>query len=1187
MHARLSGLVGAAPWRLDADLTMQPAAGAVRLEVDHPFGRGALVAGVAGVDLAHLHGAARVDGSGAVRGLAIGPVVADVALDPGAVRGRVAARAPGGARVDLEAELSYAARPVVVRAARLDAEVAELGALAGPLLGPRAPRGQLSAEVTAAGPIDGLHIAGTVRGAALRMQDLTAAALVATADLSGLPRAPVGHVRVEARRVRRGPTDFGNLRADGDVRDAGRHLQVALAAGDPRLFYGGSARARIDRAPGGPTVIQVGELRVKTRQLTWSGHAGAVMLEPDGGVRVRDVTLASAAGRIRAEGELRAAGDRLLVDVAGLDLGAVRSALAPGARDVRGRVDLHLLLTQRARHLREVQLRVAARALELLPGTAPVALDVDAGLLHGDVHARVNIDGGRTGTAVVDVDARAPADPLDVKAWRRVDENSVHRAHVELVHLDVERFAAILGRGPPPLGVVDASVEVGPRLARVDARVHTAGIAVPDVDGPLSADLTLQVAGGRLTASGGVHRLGGGVATFTARAAVPAHLTRVASWRRLDVRDLEALHVTLKDVEPGSLRSVHDRYPDLAGRLNGTVAVAGASADRVSADLRLTGLRSARLTVPIDARLRTVLRDRETVLDLESTLGDRPLATAHGTLGAGLDALRQRRSDTLAQAPVRVSLRVKDFPLVAVQQALSLPGKADGTLAVNADIGGTASKPQVAFAASVGTSHLGAVAFDHLDARANLGAGQLVASVDTVQQGGGSLRGELRADVHDLRNGKLAVKASRFDLAFLALFATQRGLKVSGGVVDADVSVETSAGRRTPQGWIKLAKGDMRVTDVLATFHDANLDVKLGPGDAVAVKLDSNVGNGGHVTLDGTGQLGGLAPQAVRGTFSTRGLSISAGRIKLSLDSHGRITGDQLPDAYHVGIALEGATVHLPKLSGGGKLHDTGTPQDVAFVDEAGRRAAAKAHAVFPFLHVRLQTERSVLVLSEEVRAEVDVHLDAGIGAEGTVLRGQVRVEDGGFVELFGRRWSFKLSRASFAGDNPPDPELDVGLEHEFRTTTVSIAVTGRSAQPVIALAAEPGDYDQAQILGFVLGGDPDESGAATQGDVSDQALSAGMGLVVAPLLKQVLPVDTVSFKTKSGATEETVFTVGKWFFSDVFVSYQQRFGGEPDLQKNTVEGRLEWYFRHGLRLDVVVGDRGQDSADVLSVFRW
>jgi hypothetical protein len=150
--------------------------------------------------------------------------------------------------------------------------------------------------------------------------------------------------------------------------------------------------------------------------------------------------------------------------------------------------------------------------------------------------------------------------------------------------------------------------------------------------------------------------------------------------------------------------------------------------------------------------------------------------------------------------------------------------------------------------------------------------------------------------------------------------------------------------------------------------------------------------------------------------------------------------------------------------------------------------------------------------------------------------------------------------------------------------------LTGRGAAPLIALAADPGDFDQAQLLGFVLGGDPDENGEATKGDLSDKAMGAGMGLLMGqlqPVLKQVLPVDVISLSTKSGAQEQTVFTVGRWLFSDLFVSYRQVLGGEQDLQKNTVEGRMEWYFTHGMRLDVATGDRGQSSADILSVHRW
>jgi hypothetical protein len=46
-------------------------------------------------------------------------------------------------------------------------------------------------------------------------------------------------------------------------------------------------------------------------------------------------------------------------------------------------------------------------------------------------------------------------------------------------------------------------------------------------------------------------------------------------------------------------------------------------------------------------------------------------------------------------------------------------------------------------------------------------------------------------------------------------------------------------------------------------------------------------------------------------------------------------------------------------------------------------------------------------------------------------------------------------------------------------------------------------------------------------------------------------------------------------------------FSGQTDERQNANEGKLEWYFARRLRLDLILGDRGQDSADVLWIRRW
>lgn len=1195
-QVHLTGTLAGAPWGVEAKFGPRPpmASGSFHIDgvdpaavwANAPAGKVkvALTADLAGKSVATLRGTARMEASGELGGNRVDGVVADLRVAEGEVRGRIEAWAPG-ARVDVDGAVDIAARPPVVRSAKIRAKVPQLGRFVGDL-----PfQGDVVADLTASGPLDDLKVAGIVRGTALRYQDVRAVGLVVDADVSGLPKDLVGHARVEASGVQWRTTMFGAVRADGDFRDRGRHIVLALQSGGPELPYGANARARIDRTPGGPTVIQIGELTLKTRQLTWNGSAGSVTLEPDGGVGVKDLSLASSAGRIQASGQLRSKGDRLDVEVKDARIEDLRQAMAPDAPDVRGKVDARVSLLQRDRRLRQLQAKLSARELELRPMASPLSLDVEASLDGREVQARLSADGGRAGTVKLDVATRAPEDPLDLEAWRRFDERDLRKVHGELAQVDLERLFVLLNQENKPVGTVDATLDIGPSLATLEARIAAAGIVTPYVDRPLSAEVEIKLAQKKVAIDGHVRREGGGEAKLTARIAVPARISHVEEWKRLDVDDVEQAEVVFDGVDPAWIEPVRERYSDIEGKVTGTVAARARGDDIVTADLRLDGVRAAPLTLPIAARLRASLYQQRISIDLESSMGDRPLADVQGTIAAGLDAIRRGRTDAFLAASASAKVRVDALPLELVRKAMSLPVPASGALKVDAVLSGTVKQPVVDTTASLAGGRVGEVSFSKLDLEAHLDPGRFSAGVVAAQGGGGSFQTDVQVNLGNVRDGKVRMKANRFDLSFLALFATERGLKVTKGLLDADVSLDGTYAQHHAQGSLKLAGGDLRLAQELGTFHEVSLEVTLGPGDAIAAKLDTRVGSDGRLKVDGTAALVGLSLREAKGTFESQKLSVSTGKTRADVDSRGSFTGEPQADLYLLTVTLEDGTVSLPKLSGG-KLHPTGVPEDVVFVDARGRREEVATEGGKPFLRVRLRTERSILVKSEELRAELEANLNATLSPSEAILGGQIRIESG-FAELFGRRWSFQGSTVVFDGrSDPPNPRLDIKLGYEFRTTTLAIGVGGTLEKPELALSAGSGDYDQAQLLGFVLGGSPDDAGPATQRDVSQQALGAGVGLVfgqLRPLLKKVVPVDVVSLQTKSGAKEDTFFTVGKWFFSDLFVAYKQRFGSQTGEQQNTYEGELDWYFARGFRLDLIFGDRGEGSADVLWIHRW
>jgi translocation and assembly module TamB len=188
-----------------------------------------------------------------------------------------------------------------------------------------------------------------------------------------------------------------------------------------------------------------------------------------------------------------------------------------------------------------------------------------------------------------------------------------------------------------------------------------------------------------------------------------------------------------------------------------------------------------------------------------------------------------------------------------------------------------------------------------------------------------------------------------------------------------------------------------------------------------------------------------------------------------------------------------------------------------------------------------------------------------------------------GFIELFDRRYDVLRASASFDENSAINPQLDIRLAHEFRELTLYIDVGGTLEEPTLALSTDRGSYDQAQLIGWVLGGNPDDPAVGKQ-PLDQKALGMASNLVlgqVQKLVKSALPVDVLAVKVGEGADSQTTrFEVGKWLTTDLFLGYIYRMNA-PD-EKNLNEAQIEYRLGRRWLLEAFFGDRGVAGADVI-----
>jgi len=290
---------------------------------------------------------------------------------------------------------------------------------------------------------------------------------------------------------------------------------------------------------------------------------------------------------------------------------------------------------------------------------------------------------------------------------------------------------------------------------------------------------------------------------------------------------------------------------------------------------------------------------------------------------------------------------------------------------------------------------------------------------------------------------------------------------------------------------------------------------------------------------------------------------------------------------------LRDARVRLPQQRRSGEaLQKTGELEDVVFTDVPGfhRRTGYLALTGSPDaastggrdLVLALETPRGIEVSGQDVDLLINTQDLQLVMSEGQASIGGGVSVNRGFIELFDRRYDIIRASASFNEHEPVNPHLDIRLAHEFHELTLFIDVGGTLEEPTLDLSTDRGSYDQAQLIGWVLGGNPDDPAVGKQ-PLDQQALGMASNLVlgqVQQLVKKALPVDVLAVKVGEGSdTQTTRFEVGKWLTTDLFLGYIYRMNAPED--KNLNEAQVEYRLGRRWLLEAFFGDRGVAGADI------
>ena len=586
----------------------------------------------------------------------------------------------------------------------------------------------------------------------------------------------------------------------------------------------------------------------------------------------------------------------------------------------------------------------------------------------------------------------------------------------------------------------------------------------------------------------------------------------------IDHLPLRALNI-IPPLQHGTI----DGHAELAGTLARPLASAKLDArdfDAVRAGVGKLGLHATAALTGRSLRLKGSLTVHDTVaLEVEGSV----------------DAGSGRRSEASAWRDAKLSLtgQSNGFDLGKLDVIRGL----GGSLHAQGRVGGSLAALDSELDLHVDGLLLGASRYSRFAAKVRIADDRLLASIHAAQPGGAELEGEARVPLSGGPiSGSLVARGFLLDLNGDSL----PRIRTLRGVLDADVKVTGTTSAPSIRGALALAHGALRISSSALDYHDIDAAMRFDRSLVEIEHLRLRAGFKGEAELTGRVQLAGLNAQSVDARLSLRKFPFQQQGIGAVLDAVILASGKRKRDGQLVGkIRIQDGHAQLPVIDQTRTLLPTGALEDVRIVADAKKPKTA-GMSLGALLDGPFQIRGKEV--SATARGGVSVELRDGRPS----LQGALRVDQGGWIALFGRRYDLERGQLRFDGGS--QPVLDFRITRRTPTATIGLNVTGALSKPALEFWSTPPVYDRAQVVGIILSGDPDTTAVSTTG-LERQAVGAISSLVVKSIRANFLPelpIDVLGSdanRATAASVESSQIEVGKYLTSSLYVGYVYQLG--------------------------------------------
>ncbi len=785
------------------------------------------------------------------------------------------------------------------------------------------------------------------------------------------------------------------------------------------------------------------------------------------------------------------------------------------------------------------------------------------------------------GIARLALDVDAPVELTNPVAWKRLPRSAIRSGTFELQGLDLAEIARLVDKPGEMRGRIDGTIALTPTstTGKIDiANIQTTATAKL---GRLDAGLHIASEGNEVTPTliGNLAAVGRFQATATV--ALPERPFDPVARQSVGLPALRGANVSVDEIaiDPGLL----DRFgvtSELRGRVKLAASVSeGARSAKVSFDL--AQLRGDMIAQPIDASVTAVLDERSGRTNILVTSGRTTLLDVKGELPVTIDELFAN-PQRLMTTPFTAQGSIPNAPARTILAIFGRGEVTSGTVGGTIDAKGTFASPSVT--AKLTGSKLGVPPgprntpvkmLENVTIDASYTGGVAKARIQGTQPSG-YLDVFATANPKNLEAGRVTIKAKAFDLQPLLVFAPGPA-GAAKGRLDADLTVEgLDPVKARLAGTLKLTNARVPIAPQIGTLRRANVHVQIGQS-SMKIDMDGRLGPG-TVKVAGTIALSGAAPTSGEAQITLRKVT-PIGTVEPSIDADISAKLVREDDRWVANLVVTNGSVKVPD-GRGEKLKPVGAPADMIYAsgEKVTTRPMQKAPPKKAVIVANI-TLKPTYVESTEVRGVIRGKIQISADAESLGMNGTIEA-DRGDLDLFGRR--YQVERAAVVFDGTIDPLLDMRIIHDFSDVTTRTQVRGRLSKPELVMSSDPAIYSQSQLLGFLLGGEP--NGDPQQGSAREVATNAGASFIANKLggyVKKALPVDIDVVRYEAAtASESAAVTVGTWITRSLFVAYRRRLEARPD--ENANEAEAEYWLSRRVLVEGTTGDRGVSGVDLL-----